>query len=127
MKLFILSVVLYGLAGCNIWNFAQGPVIPFEGIYENGIHLTVEQPETGCLFKGWIDGATNPQSEGKYFSLLTLDQMMRDALSDSALDMGGNTVWLQNTDWENPEESTYYYKPFVINNVEYRASVYKCP
>lgn len=120
-------VLTLGLCACAGWQAAQGPVVPVNGVQENGVLLVEQKPADACQFKGGILGATNPDTSGIPVSLMEVNAEIRQGLASSARHMGGNTVWLRTQSWQNPDISTDYYQPFYMNDVEYTALVYACP
>lgn len=130
----ILGILLFLAAGCaevtqqvqDVIRNTEGPIVAEEGQVQNGIHLTVRKPPDDCVFKGGILGDANPDEAGLPSSVLNISRRIRDELVSNARRMGGNTVWLRTTDWQNPDVSTDYYRSFFVNNVEYSALVYDC-
>lgn len=126
MKKIIFLAVLF-LTGCSLWQMVEGPVVPLEGTQENGVLLVTQKPAENCVFKGALLNDIDPTENGMVQSFLELNTQMRQSLSSGALRMGGNTVWLKQTDWDNPSVSTDYLNPSTVNNVFSTALVYSCP
>ncbi len=126
-KLWILLAALCGVSGCAVWQQAQAPVVPANGMDVDGVTLVEVQPAAACVFKGAVMGDTNPDVSGIPESLLHLNNTIRQGLVSSAKQMGGNTVWVRTQSWQNPDMDTDYFQPFYINNVRYGALVYQCP
>ena len=127
-----MSVFLLWGVGCawmrqdaaEVWKNTAGPIA---GQTQDGVRLVVEKPSGSCVFKGGIEGDANPDEAGLPSSIFNISGRIRAGLVSSAHHMGGNTVWLRTTDWQNPDISRDYYQPFFVNNVEYSALVYDCP
>nr|QGT50884.1 hypothetical protein Elusimicrob2101_1470 [uncultured Elusimicrobia bacterium] len=133
--IFFLLLSVGAVAGCTwqtqdavaVWNNTEGPVVTQEGQIQDGVRLLARKPAGNCTFKGGILGDSNPAEAGLPSSIIDINSRIRAGLVSSAHNMGGNTVWLRTTDWQNPEVSADYYQPFLVNNVEYSALVYSCP
>ncbi len=122
--------VLLGVAacaGCGLWQQAQAPVVPMNGMQVEGVTLVVQAPAADCQFKGGIMGDVNPDVSGLPASLFELNDTIRQGLVSSARQMGGNTVWVRTKSWQNPSVDTDYDQLFYVNNVRYGALVYACP
>ena len=134
-KIFIIAAAAGLAAGCawlkqdaaEVWNNTAGPIVAQTGQTQDGVQLTAQKPSAACTFKGGILGDSNPDEAGLPSSILNISERIRSALVSNAKHMGGNTVWLRTTAWQNPDISTDYYAPFFVNNVEYSALVYDCP
>lgn len=111
----------------EVWDNTAGPVVAQTGQAQDGVRLVVRRPAGSCTFKGGILGDFNPDEAGVPSSVFNMNGRIRKGLVSSAKQMGGNTVWLRTADWQNPDVSTDYYRPFFVNNVEYSALVYDCP
>ncbi len=123
----MLSFSVFGLTGCAVWQEAQAPVVPENGMSMEGISLVEQQPAAACQFKGAVMGDTNPDVNRIPASLVDLNETIRQGLVSSAKQMGGNTVWVRTKSWQNPDVDTDYFQPFYVNNVRYGALVYQCP
>lgn len=126
-KLWIFLAALCGVSGCAVWQQAQAPVVPVNGMNVDGVTLVEVQPAAACAFKGAAMGDTNPDVNGIPASLVDLNENIRQGLVSSAKQMGGNTVWVRTKSWQNPDIDTDYFQPFYVNNVRYGALVYQCP
>lgn len=126
MKKLIFGVMI-AVAGCAFWQNTQGPVVPPGGLWEGNVRIVAQEPSAACTLKGTLLNDTNPTEQGIPLSFFELNAQMRQSLASGAERLGGNTVWLKSTQWENPELSDDYQQSFVVNNVEYAAQVYDCP
>lgn len=115
------------LSGCALWQQAQAPLVPADGVQVDNVRLVAQKPAVDCQFKGAVLGDTNPDASGLPQSILDLNETIRQGLVSSAQQMGGNTVWVRTQSWQNPTLDTDYSQSFYINNVEYGALVYQCP
>ena len=115
------------LSGCALWQQAQAPLVPTDGVQVEGVTLVAQPPAATCQFKGAVLGDTNPDVSGLPESILNLNETIRQGLVSSARQMGGNTVWVRTKSWQNPDVDTDYSQMFYVNNVEYGALVYQCP
>lgn len=134
-KIIWMSVLLLWGSGCawmrqeaaDVWNNTEGPIAAQTGQTQDGVRLVVEKPSGACALKGGILGDSNPDEAGLPSSVFNINSRIRAGLVSGAHNMGGNTVWLRTTAWQNPDVSRDYYRPFFVNNVEYSALVYDCP
>lgn len=115
------------LSGCALWQQAQAPLVPTDGVQVDNVRLVAQKPAVDCQLKGAVLGDTNPDASGLPQSILDLNETIRQGLVSSAQQMGGNTVWVRTQSWQNPTLDTDYSQSFYINNVEYGALVYQCP